>query len=152
MLEETLAQEKYIGDILPSSENLREGTVEEMSNAKSKPQPTMLTRPESIDALAQIPFIYEKLNLHSVISAADFQEVARHTLTPKAWAFYSSAATDLVTHRMNKEVTRRIMFRPRVLCDVKTISIKRNVLGCESSAPFFISPAAMARLALPLPT
>ncbi|KAF5853305.1 hypothetical protein GGP41_001886 [Bipolaris sorokiniana] len=149
MLEETLAQEKYIGDILPSSENLRESTVEEMSNAKSKPQPTILTRPESVDALAQIPFIYEKLNLHSVISAADFQEVARHTLTPKAWAFYSSAATDLVTHRMNKEVTRRIMFRPRILRDVKTVSIKRNILGCESSAPFFISPAAMARMAHP---
>ena len=33
MLEETLAQEKYIGDILPSSENLRESTVEEISGS-----------------------------------------------------------------------------------------------------------------------
>ncbi|EUC29216.1 hypothetical protein COCCADRAFT_40371 [Bipolaris zeicola 26-R-13] len=137
MLEETLA------------ENPRESTLEETADAKSKPKPPISTRLESVDALAQIPFVYEKPNLRSIISAADFQEVARHTLTPKAWAFYSSAATDLVTHKMNKEMIRRIMFRPRILRDVKTVSIKRNVLGCESSAPFFISPAAMARLAHP---
>ncbi|EOA88611.1 uncharacterized protein SETTUDRAFT_107174 [Exserohilum turcica Et28A] len=130
MLEETLPQDKFIGDILPSSDNPPQGTIEEAADAESKPEPT-------------------KPHLHSIISAADLQEVARHTLTPKAWAFYSSAATDLVTHGMNKAVTRRIMFRPRILRDVKTVSIKRKVLGCESSAPFFISPAAMARLAHP---
>ncbi|KAG7133250.1 Cytochrome b2 like protein [Verticillium longisporum] len=52
--------------------------------------------------------------LESVLSAADFEVVASKALTPKTWAFYSSAATDLITH-----------------------------------APFFIAPAAMARLVHP---
>jgi L-lactate dehydrogenase (cytochrome) len=145
MLEETLPQDKLIGDILPSSDNPPNGTTEEVAAAEANPQ----TQPSAPTLASNLTIAYEKPHLHSVISAADFQDVARHVLTPKAWAFYSSAATDLVTHGLNKSLTRRILFRPRILRNVKTVSTKRKILGCESSAPFFISPAAMARLAHP---
>ncbi|KAJ3526698.1 hypothetical protein NM208_g11062 [Fusarium decemcellulare] len=46
-------------------------------------------------------------------------------------------------------MVRRIMIRPRILRNVTNINFKRNILGFKSSAPFFISPAAMARLAHP---
>ncbi|KAM0319915.1 hypothetical protein ACHAPQ_010152 [Fusarium lateritium] len=87
--------------------------------------------------------------LESILSAPDFEKAAQGTLTAKTWAFYSSAATDLVTHGKNKELVRRVMIRPRILRNVSTINFKTNILGFDSSAPFFISPAAMARLAHP---
>ncbi|KAK7753411.1 hypothetical protein SLS62_004702 [Diatrype stigma] len=59
------------------------------------------------------------------------------------------ATTDLTTHHQNKALSRRIMIQPRILRDVKNVDTRRNILGCESSSPFFISPAAMAKLAHP---
>ena len=93
--------------------------------------------------------IYTKPDLLRLISTQDFEDVARKTLTAKAWAFYSSAATDLVTHHWNSNMYRRIMLRPRVMRNVAEVNTQRSILGCPSSAPFFISPAAMARLAHP---
>ena len=92
---------------------------------------------------------WTKPDLFKIISSHDFEDVARHVLTPKAWAFYSSAATDLVTHHENQNFYRRIMFRPRVMRDVKKCTTRRSILGFKTDAPFFVSPAAMARLAHP---
>jgi len=61
--------------------------------------------------------------------------------------FQSSAATDLVSHHANLNFHRQLMLRPRVLRNVKEVSIQRSILGCKSTAPFFMSPTAMARLA-----
>lgn len=88
-------------------------------------------------------------SIESLISVHDFEDIAQQVLTAKAYAFYSSAATDLVTQRANIQVWRDLLLRPRVLRDVSQVSIKRKILGCESDAPFFVSPAAMARLAHP---
>lgn len=92
---------------------------------------------------------YSKPDLFKLISVKDFEEVARKLFTAKAYAFYSSAATDLVTHGMNADFYRRILIRPRVLRNVEEVKIRRGILGYESSAPFFVSPAAMAKLAHP---
>jgi len=87
--------------------------------------------------------------LESLISVPDFEDVARRTYTAKAYAFYSSAATDLVSHQANLHCHRKLLLRPRVLRDVRNIEMRRRILGCNSTAPFFVSPAAMARLAHP---
>ena len=92
---------------------------------------------------------FAKPELFKLISVYDFEEVARETFTKKAFAFYSSAATDLITHHANSQFYRRIMIRPRVLRNVKEVDMKRSILGFNSSTPFFISPAAMAKLAHP---
>lgn len=147
MLEETLAADKFIGDLLPSNDVPSLSTILEAAEEESSRQSEFASR--SSPLRTQTPTVYTKPHLHTLISAPDFQEVASHTLTPKAWAFYSSAATDLVTHTANKSLIRRVMFRPRILRDVKTVSTKRKILGCSSSVPFFVSPAAMARLAHP---
>ena len=93
--------------------------------------------------------IYTKPDLFKLISTQDFVDVARNTMTAKAWAFYSSAATDLITHHWNSNIYRRIMLRPRVMRNIAEVNTHRSILGCPSSAPFFVSPAAMARLAHP---
>lgn len=90
---------------------------------------------------------WQKPELHKLISLHDFEEVAERTLTEKAWAFYSSAATDLVTHHANSKFFRRIMLRPRVMRSVPEAKTTRMILGFHSEVPFFVSPAAMARLA-----
>ena len=88
----------------------------------------------------------EKPPLHTLLNTYDFEEVASKTTSKKSWAFYSSAATDLITRDANKGVFDRIWFRPRVLRNVRSVSTKTRILGCETELPLMISPAAMARL------
>ncbi|KAF4338771.1 L-lactate dehydrogenase (cytochrome) [Fusarium beomiforme] len=107
------------------------------SETPNIPPPREIQLPSSVPSLDQI------------LSANDFSLAAQKALSPKAWAFYSSAATDLVTVSKNKELIRRVMLRPRILRNVAEVSIKRNILGLESKAPFIMCPAAMATLAHP---
>lgn len=149
MLEETLTSDKYIGDLpIPNNEPSKASAFKTTFTRSVSQQP-VTQEAAVIQIPPQVPVLHEKPPLHTLISAPDFQYVAQQTFTPKAWAFYSSAATDLVTHTQNKAFIRRIMFRPRILRDVKDVSMRRKILGCSSSVPFFISPAAMARLAHP---
>ncbi|KAI7212794.1 cytochrome b2 [Hortaea werneckii] len=91
--------------------------------------------------------ISAKPALSSIISVHDFEDVARQSFSEKAYAFYSSAATDLVSHNANLMCQRKLLLRPKVLRNVKNVTTKRSILGSDSSAPFFFSPAAMATLA-----
>lgn len=135
ILEENLSDDKLKGAL----------EAQASSDVPDKVSPRIA--PESKDAESpEVPGLPE---LHTLINAADFEKAASKSLTPKTWAFYSSAATDLITHQQNKNLVRRIMIQPRILRDVKHVDFRRKILGCESSAPFFISPAAMARLAHP---
>ena len=90
-----------------------------------------------------------KPNLSSLISVHDFEDVARQCIPRRAFAFYSSASDDLVSQRANVQCLRQLLLRPRILRNVKTGSIRRRILGCESDAPFFVCPAAKAGLAHP---
>jgi L-lactate dehydrogenase (cytochrome) len=91
----------------------------------------------------------EKPPLATLISSYDFEEIASKTLSEKAWAFYSAAATDLITRDNNKRAFDCIGFRPRILRDVTTVSTETELLGCHSSIPLFIAPVGMAKLAHP---
>lgn len=138
ILEENLSAEKFKGFLEePSSDVPPQGTAREAQGAREKNDTA------SADIITGPPA------LHTLISAGDFEKVAGRELAPKTWAFYSSAATDLITHHQNKSLLRRVMIQPRILRDVKNVDMKRNILGFESSTPFFISPAAMAKLAHP---
>ncbi|KAI1083108.1 cytochrome b2 [Whalleya microplaca] len=135
ILEENLPLEKFRGILEEASSDVPpKGTVREARNKNEA---------LSTDKAAEIPA------LNTLISAADFEKVASRELSPKTWAFYSSAATDLITHHQNKALLRRIMLQPRILRDVKKVDLSRKILGLPSAAPFFISPAAMAKLAHP---
>ncbi|KAL9115522.1 MAG: hypothetical protein Q9227_000843 [Pyrenula ochraceoflavens] len=88
----------------------------------------------------------ERPPLHTLINAHDFETVAAETATRKTWAFYSSAATDLVTREANKSTFSRIFFRPRIMQNVTNISTRSRLLGNEVSSPLMCSPAAMVKL------
>jgi isopentenyl diphosphate isomerase/L-lactate dehydrogenase-like FMN-dependent dehydrogenase len=82
-----------------------------------------------------------------LINSYDFEAVAEKVLTKKAWAFYSSAATNLVTRDANRSMFDRIWFRPRLLRNIRHIDTSTKILGHDVTLPFFVSPAAMAKLA-----
>lgn len=88
----------------------------------------------------------EKPPLGTLINSHDFEVVASKTATSKTWAFYSSAATDLITRDANKSCFDRIWFRPRVLRNVREVNVRTKILGGDYKLPLFVSPAAMAKL------
>jgi L-lactate dehydrogenase (cytochrome) len=89
------------------------------------------------------------LPIEMCINLNDMEYAAKKVLSERAWIYYSSAAEDLHSHHNNLHDWDRISFRPRILRDVKRINMQRKILGFNSSLPFFIAPAAMARLGHP---
>ncbi|RDW57664.1 hypothetical protein BP5796_12465 [Coleophoma crateriformis] len=132
-----------IEDTLPPAKMI--GPFDQVTSFEAQPRDSEPAQTLTISS----PENDEKPPICKLISAYDFEALAAATFTPKAWAFYSSAATDLVTHTANRDFFRRLMFRPRVMRNVKDVSTRRSILGFNNEVPFFISPAAMARLAHP---
>ena len=89
----------------------------------------------------------KKPELETLINYHDFESAARTSLTAKTWAFYSSAATDCVTHKLNNSLYNRILLRPRVMRDATLVDTSTTILGRKSTLPFFCAPAALARMA-----
>jgi L-lactate dehydrogenase (cytochrome) len=50
---------------------------------------------------------------------------------------------------MNAESFDKVMLRPRMLRDVSYVTTETTILGCKTGVPFFVSPAAMAKLVHP---
>ncbi|KAK8089641.1 hypothetical protein PG997_004602 [Apiospora hydei] len=148
ILEANLSVDKFKGMLEEASSDVPSpGTVQEAQQERDNKAAAALPTETHIEEAPSAETTHPPL--FSLISAADFEKVASRALSPKTWAFYSSAATDLITHTQNKALLRGIMIQPRVLRDVKHVNMKRSILDLGSSAPFFISPAAMARLAHP---
>uniref|UniRef100_L2G571 Cytochrome b2 n=1 Tax=Colletotrichum fructicola (strain Nara gc5) TaxID=1213859 RepID=L2G571_COLFN len=88
-----------------------------------------------------------KPSLDTLISAHDFEQAASTSFTPKAWAFVSSAATDLHTKRLNASAYSLIGLRPRVLVDVAAGSPQ----GVSVSASFPLAEILAAHAAFSPP-
>ncbi|QRD89621.1 putative L-lactate dehydrogenase [Aspergillus flavus] len=93
--------------------------------------------------------VSSKPPLESILNTYDFEKVASQELSRKTWAFYSSAATDMITRDANKSMYDRILLRPRVLRNVNKVNTQTTILGCETGLPLFVSPAAMAKMVHP---
>ncbi|KAF5971143.1 L-lactate dehydrogenase (cytochrome) [Fusarium coicis] len=138
---------------LPSDKLM--GLLEEAAISRPTPKTTKIdpvqpsTSPTQTNDVPSTPTTKTIPAIDAILSAPDYEKAAQDSLSAKTWAFYSSAATDLVTHGKNKELVRRVMIRPRILRNVLQVNYKTSILGFDSNAPFFISPAAMARLAHP---
>ncbi|KAK4935993.1 hypothetical protein LTR10_023040 [Elasticomyces elasticus] len=79
-------------------------------------------------------------------SLDDIESAARQKLSRKAWVYYDSAADGLHSFRTNRLDWAKISFRPRVLRNVARVNMQRRILGHVANLPFFIAPAAMAKL------
>ncbi|KFY87006.1 hypothetical protein V500_07250 [Pseudogymnoascus sp. VKM F-4518 (FW-2643)] len=91
----------------------------------------------------------QKPLLQTIINSHDFEQAASISVAPKTWSFYSAAATDLVTHKLNSSIYSQILFRPRTMVDVSTVNTSTSILGCPSTLPLFCAPAALAKMVHP---
>jgi L-lactate dehydrogenase (cytochrome) len=123
------------------------------SNLKGRIDPSTVSeewlKPLPTTPQATPPADSERPELDSIINANDFEVAAQKTSSAKTWAFYSSAADDLITRDANRSLYSRIWFRPRIMRDVRAVSTSSTILGCATTLPIIISPAAMAKLIHP---
>jgi len=122
------------------------------SKAESTPSLRKLTSPPAQSAYTRPPpssTPQSKPPLTSIISTHDFETAARSSLAAKTFAFYDSAATDLVTKSSNRSTFDRILLRPRILRNVTQVSTCSKILGHDVSLPVFVCPAALAKLVHP---
>jgi 4-hydroxymandelate oxidase len=83
------------------------------------------------------------------INLFEYEQLAAKHLSPMAWDYYRSGATDEITLLDNREAFLRIKLRPRMLVDVSNIDLHTHVLGEKLQLPLLIAPMAFQCLAHP---
>ncbi|GKT85030.1 FMN-dependent dehydrogenase [Colletotrichum tofieldiae] len=140
LVRSTLPADRYKGVLAPGAV-LAKPRQHRFQRHPPQPQPTM-------DEKRALP---PKPPLDTLISAHDFEQAASTSLSPKAWAFVSSAATDLHTKARNASAYSLIGLRPRVLVDVASVSTSATMLGNPMRSPIFCPrppwPASSTRTA-----
>ncbi|CUS13499.1 unnamed protein product [Tuber aestivum] len=131
-LEESLEKSQILGPIDPSTI----ATITPTSSLTS-------SSPGKGGGESGIPPLSEQLNLD------DFAITAEKVLSPKAWAYYSSASDDLLTKKHNNTVYQQILLRPRIFRDVRDVDTRTTICSSPIAFPVFVAPAALARLAHP---
>ncbi|KAF2118908.1 L-lactate dehydrogenase [Lophiotrema nucula] len=89
------------------------------------------------------------VDLDSLLNLDDVEDVATKQISGKAWAYYYSAGDDLISKNFNNTVYKQILLRPRIFVDCTKCDTSTSFLGNQVNLPFYVSPAAMARLANP---
>ena len=127
------------------------GTIEESLPANKYLGPVDLatvpsaTNPQVVRDLAKT----ETIPLSLCLSLDDIETGASKMLSRRAWTFYHSAADSLASLDTNAQDWNKVSFRPRILRDVARVDMGRTIMGRRLSLPFFVAPAARARLAHP---
>ena len=88
-------------------------------------------------------------NMQSLLNLDEIEEVATKQISKKCWAYYYSAADDLISKKFNNLVYKQILLRPRIFVDCTKCDTSTTFLGYKVGTPVYVSPAAMARLAHP---
>lgn len=83
------------------------------------------------------------------LSLDDIELAASKSLPRDAWAYFHSASDSLGAERNNRVDWTKIILRPRVLRNVMRVDMTQTIMGQRSALPFFVAPAARAKLAHP---
>ncbi|GME72242.1 unnamed protein product [[Candida] boidinii] len=129
ILEQYLPEEKFLGII--------DGEA---------PKPEFEMDEEELERLRRIN---NKPNINQVFNIHDFEHIAKNILPKSAWAYYSTGADDEIIMRENHYAYQRIYFKPRILRDVSEIDLSTEMLGVKTSAPFYLTATALAKLGHP---
>lgn len=77
---------------------------------------------------------------------ADFQRCARDRLPAPLYHYIEGGADDELTMKANSAAFARYDLVPSYLRDIRTIDMRRTVLGCELEWPLILAPTGMTRL------
>ncbi|KIX99181.1 uncharacterized protein Z520_04757 [Fonsecaea multimorphosa CBS 102226] len=127
-------------------ENLPESARLGPIDPKSLPEPVKPAKDvgPAPDTKAEV-----ELPLQAMLNLDEIEAAATKKMSKKGWAYYYSAADDLVSKHLNNTVFRQILLRPRVFVNCQDCDLRTTFLGYKLDLPIFVSPAAMARLAHP---
>ncbi|BEJ00959.1 hypothetical protein CcaverHIS631_0508160 [Cutaneotrichosporon cavernicola] len=134
------AQVKHLGPLAPASSDELEDIKLQISAEQLAEDERVLTERKKMD----------ERGLGVIVNMKDFEKFAEPLLTKVAWAYYASAGDDEITKLANATAYQKVLFRPRVLRRVEQCDASTELMGCPSSLPIFIAPAAMAKLGHPL--
>ncbi|OAP62482.1 hypothetical protein AYL99_04687 [Fonsecaea erecta] len=122
-IERNLPKDKHLGSVDPA-------TV-------SSPSSPQVTR--DLDKTARIPLAH-------CMNLDDVEKAATRLIPRSAYVYFSSAADSLGSLTNNRQDWKKVTLRPRVMRNVKRVDMSRVMLGTKFRLPFFIAPAARARL------
>ncbi|KAK8968238.1 hypothetical protein KSP40_PGU017445 [Platanthera guangdongensis] len=84
-----------------------------------------------------------------ITNVSEYEAAAKEKLPKMVFDYYASGSDDQWTLRENREAFSRILFRPRILSDVKRIDTTTTILGHQISMPIMLAPSAMHKMAHP---
>ena len=125
-------------------ENLPESARLGPIDPETLPQPTKAAKDVGPEADQDI-----EVPIANLLNLDEIEEAATKKLSKKGWAYYYSAADDLVSKHYNNTVYRSILLRPKVFVDCSKCDQTTSFLGHKLDLPVYVAPAAMARLAHP---
>lgn len=86
------------------------------------------------------------MRLRDCHNSADFAAAARRRLPRPLYHYLAGGADDEATSRANSAAFTRYQFAPRYLCDVRTVDLRRTVLGRPLAWPLVLAPTGMTRM------
>lgn len=84
-----------------------------------------------------------------MLTVAEYEEAARHTLPDAIYDYYVGGAEEEVTVGENADAWRRLRFRPRVLVEGSSADLTTDILGTTTAMPIMTAPCAFNVLAHP---
>lgn len=84
--------------------------------------------------------------LRSALTIDDLRRVAKRRTPRAAFDYTDGAAEQEVSLARARQAFADVEFRPRILRDVSTVDLGRDVLGRRSSLPFGIAPTGFTRM------
>lgn len=79
-------------------------------------------------------------------NAFDFEAAARHRLPKPLFDYIDGGADDETTKRANVDAFDRYRLVPNYLRDIRTVDMRRTVLGCDLAWPLILAPTGMSRM------
>jgi L-lactate dehydrogenase (cytochrome) len=92
-----------------------------------------------LDKMAKIP-------LSHCMSLDDIEKAAERIIPRNAWTYFHSAADSLRSYDNNRDDWKKVMLRPRTMRNVQRVDMQRTMFGHKCQLPFFIAPAARAKV------
>lgn len=90
----------------------------------------------------------EELGVMGPVNVHEFEEVAKQKLSKVAYDFIAGGVEDELTLRANRAAFEKVFIVPRVMTDVRKVSIETELLGLKLESPIVIAPTGGKNLVI----